>query len=99
MEDFTIWNKIAELGIGIFAVGAVSYILYIFIKSHKDELESSRKERVENQHWFIEYVNINNHQKEEIIKEHTAVAVEVKESIRQNTESIKALTEAIIKSK
>lgn len=99
MEDFTIWNKIAELGIGIFAVGSISYILYTFIKSHKEELENSRKERVENQSWFMQYVNENNHQKEGLIKEHTQVLVETKESIRQHTETIKSLTEAIISKK
>lgn len=99
MEDFTVWNKITELGIGIFAVGVISYILYVFIKSHKDELNSSRIEREKNQEWFMQYVNENNHQKAEMIKEHTEAVVQTKESIKQHTEAIKALTEAIINRK
>lgn len=99
MEDISIWNKIAELGIGIFAISALSYILYTFIKSHKDEMKQSRDERVKNQEWFMSYVNENNHQKADMIKEHTAVMVEAKESIKQNTESIKSLTEALLKNK
>ena len=50
-----------------------------------------------NQEWFMGYVNENNHQKESMISEHTKALVEVKNSINQNTETIKSLTEALLK--
>jgi DNA-directed RNA polymerase specialized sigma54-like protein len=89
--------KLAELGIGIFAIGCLGYILYVFIKSHRDELNSSRTEREKNQEWFMQYVNANNHQKEEMIKEHIATNVQIKQAIETHTKILEKLIDKLDK--
>lgn len=95
MEEVSIIPKIAELGIGIFALAVIGYILYSFIKAHKEELTSSRLEREKNQQWFMEYVNANNHQKEEMIREHIATNVEVKNAIELHTKALEKFIDKI----
>ena len=94
MENEIIRN-IAEFGIGIFAVGALGYILYTFISAHKKELNESRQERQKNQQWFMSYVNENNHQKAEMIKEHTEATVSAKEAIERHTGVIEKLVNRV----
>lgn len=96
--------KIAEFGVGIFAIGTISYIFWTFLKTHKEEIEASRVERIDNQKWFMEFVNVNNHQKEELIKSHTEVLVQVKgalenvdRSIQNNTEQSRILVQTVLK--
>lgn len=95
MEEVNLIPKIAELGIGIFALAVIGYILYSFIKAHKEELDSSRQEREKNQAWFMEYVNTNNHQKEEMIKDHIATNVEIKNAIELHNKALEKLIDKL----
>ncbi len=80
------WNEIAQLGGSVLAIMILGYILLQVLKNHQA-----------NQKWFMDFVNENNHQKESMIAEHTKALVEVKNSINQNTETIKIMTATLIK--
>ncbi len=102
----TIAPKIAEYGVGIFAIASIGSIFILFIKKHTEEMKAVREERVNNQKWFMEFVNANNHQKEELIKSHTEVLVGVKSvlenvdrSIQNNTEQNRILAQTILTKK
>lgn len=94
------YKEIVQLGgIAVVALG-ILYVLYFFIKSHREELEASRKERENTYNWFTGYVSENNHDQTERFKEHTKALVEttvestkamntVSENIRTNTEVTK----------
>lgn len=62
MDTQSIISAAKELGIGIFSVGVVGYILYQVILS-------LREEHKENQAWFKEYVNNNNHKMTDLVGE------------------------------
>ncbi len=94
--DIPSLEKIAQLGAAVLAIVVLGGILYYLITKGTQELRELREERQKNQAWFMEFVNENNHQKEELITKHTEVMVETKESIKQNTETIKYLTEIVI---
>lgn len=72
---------IKELGIAIFSVGVVGYILYQVILSLRAEHES-------NQLWFKEFVNENNHQKTDLVHK---VAENIDKNTRVNAEFTKAM--------
>jgi len=78
MENIPIDVKeIVQLGgIAVVALG-ILYILYIFIKEHRNELAESRRERTESYSWFQTYVNENNHEQTDRFKEHTKALVDV----------------------
>ena len=86
-------SKIAEFGIGIFALAVLGYILYYFIKSHKDELNASRSERENANNSLMNYIEDNNHQKTEMIKEHTGAMVNVGKAIEAHTKTIERLVD------
>lgn len=81
--DAATLSTIKELGIGIFSVGVVGYILYQVILSLRDEHKK-------NQEWFVGYVNENNHQKTELIEK-------VSQNIAQNTEVTRQHTQVLEK--
>lgn len=87
MEEFI--KSVAQLqdiGGSILGLAILGYILWTVLKNHQ-----------KNQEWFMGFVNENNHQKESMICEHTKALVEVKNSIQQNTETIKNLSEIMFK--
>lgn len=93
-------KEIMQLGgLAVVALG-ILYILLTFIKEHRNELQSSREERLKNYAWFTGYVSENNHDQTERFKEHTKALVEttvestkamnaVSENIRTNTDVTK----------
>ncbi len=93
-------KEIVQLGgLAVVAIG-ILYILFTFIKEHRNELQSSREERLKNYAWFTGYVSENNHDQTERFKEHTKALVEttvestkamnaVSENIRTNTDVTK----------
>jgi predicted transcriptional regulator len=99
-------KQFQDLGVGITAVLGVCYILYFFIKTHKEELDNSRKEREASHSTYMSYIETNNHQKTELISKHTEAMVETRnaigdfrESVAANTETIRELTKLIISSR
>jgi len=92
-------TNLAQYGVGVFGIGVLGFILFLVIKSFSKEMRETRDERLNNQKWFMEYVNQNNHQKDELIERHTTVLVEVKNAIQQNTETNRTLVEAVVSKK
>jgi hypothetical protein len=80
MEAETI-SALKELGIGMFSVGVVGYILYQVILSLRDEHK-------ENQEWFKGYVNENNHRTTDLVSE-------VSKNIALNTASNQKFIETL----
>ena len=71
------FKEIVQLGgLAVVSIG-VLYILFVFIKEHRKELNESRKERIESYNWFQGYVSENNHDQTERFKEHTQALVDV----------------------
>ena len=93
-------KEIVQLG-GLAVVGlGILYILFTFIKEHRNELQASREERLKNYAWFTGYVSENNHDQTERFKEHTQALVQttvestkamnvVAENIKTNTDVTK----------
>lgn len=87
MDYASLIQNIQDFGIGIVALIIFGYILYVVIKSNKSVLDMTLENSQKNQEWFLGFVNENNHQKTDMIKEHTEAMIEVKNAIETNTKS------------
>lgn len=94
MEE-SIWSNLTQISIGVAGMAILGYVLYFFIKSHKQELEESRKERETSANALMSYVQSENHQKTEMIKKHTESLVQVGEDMKKVGENIQGNTKAI----
>lgn len=87
MDYSSLIQNIQDFGIGIVALIIFGYILYTVIKSNKSFLDKTLEFSQKNQEWYLNFVNENNHQKTEMIKEHTTAMIEVGNTIKENTKS------------
>jgi di/tricarboxylate transporter len=94
MEQATL-SAFKELGIAIFSVGVVGYLLYRFMSAHAKEMTDARLEREKTQMALMSYIETNNHQKTEMIKEHTQTNVEVRTAIEQHNKLLEKLVDKI----
>lgn len=84
--DYAVLVDIAkETGIAGVAIGSVVYLTIRLRKSHREEMEAERKERREGHLAFMAFVESNNHQKTELVRESTAAIVEARKSIEVHT--------------
>jgi len=93
--DVSSISAFKEIGIAIFSVGVVGYIL-------REVILSLREEHKANQAWFMGYVNENNHQKTELvtkvaqnIEKNTMVTFEFTKSIEQHNKIIEKLVDKL----
>lgn len=84
-------NQFKELGIALSSILIFAYLIWKFITVHKEELDNSRKERLELMTDYRNFVQENNHSKSELIEKHTEALVEVRDSIKENTQIIRDL--------
>lgn len=87
MDYASLIQNIQDFGIGIVALIIFGYILYVVIKANKSVLDMTLENSQKNQEWFLGFVNENNHQKTDMIKEHTEAMIGVKNAIETNTKS------------
>lgn len=85
--DLGFLSEFRDLGLGAIAVILVAYLTrYVMDKNFQvfKELISQLKEIQIN---YTNFVTENNHQKTDMVKEHTSVMMEVKTAIVENTKS------------
>jgi uncharacterized membrane protein YraQ (UPF0718 family) len=82
MEEILL-SSAKELGIAIVAVLTIGYICREIIKDLKETRTNYQK-----------FVTENNHQKTEMIREHTQTLVQVRHSIEANTKQNEKMTNA-----
>lgn len=99
--DMGFLSELKDLSIGVAAVLGILFvfwrILILLIDGNKDQVDAMTKEREEllnerkqNQEWFIGYVNENNHQKSDMIKEYTRSVTETSKNIEANTKALES---------
>ncbi len=104
----TFISQLKDLGIGVAAILGILYvflkILTLLIDKNKEIFDTMATERTEmgserrqNQEWFMGFVNENNHQKSEMVAEHTRAVTEVSKNIESNTRAMERHTEVIEK--
>jgi uncharacterized membrane protein (DUF106 family) len=82
-------NVATEVGIGATAITAIIYLVTYLRNSHTKEMEEMRTERKELHTSFMSYVETNNHQRTEMIKEATTAMVEAREAISLHTQLLR----------
>lgn len=95
--DTALSSTIRDWSIATLSVVAFAFILYTFIKYAFQILTRIQEEHRTDQIWFQGFVNENNHQKTDMIKEHTATLVEVNSNITSNTKAIERLIDKLDK--
>lgn len=90
-----IWQNLKEVGIAIFSVGAVCYILYIFIQKGFSLFNKIQEEHREDQTWFRQFVDANNHQKSDMIEKHTKAVTEFTNSLEVHTKVLEKLVDKL----
>ncbi len=93
--DLSTLLPLKELGLPMVAVVGGGWLLWYFIKVHKAELDNSRSERQKLMSDFSAYVESNNHQKTEMIEQHTAATVKAGLAIDANTKAIEKLIDKL----
>lgn len=87
MDYASLIQNIQDFGIGIVALIIFGFILYIVIKANKSVLDKTIEYSQKNQEWYLNFVNENNHQKSDMITEHTKSMLQVGVAIEANTKS------------
>jgi len=89
MEIEVLKNVATEVGIGISAITAIVYLVTYLRNSHTKEMEEMRTERKELHISFMSFVETNNHQRTEMIKEATTAMIEAREAISLHTQILR----------
>lgn len=88
--EFLIENA-SNLGIGIFSILAIVYIIYI----HTEERKVERELRETRNRAFMEFISNNNHKITELVKESTTAIVASSKNIEENTKMISRVCEIL----
>ena len=84
--DYSSLVEIAkQTGIAGVAIGSVVYLTLKLRQLNRDEMEAERAERRESHVAFMAFIESNNHQKTELVRESTAAIVEARKSIEIHT--------------
>lgn len=86
--DTTFVSTIKDLAPASIAVLLMGWVLWQVIKG---QMESAKKDR----EWFVQFVEENNHQKSDMIREHTESVVSVKNAIEANTKVVEKLADKL----
>lgn len=95
--DPTLLSTIRDWSIATLAVVSFAAILWLFIKKAFEVLGKMQEEHRMDQEWFQQFVNENNHQKSDMIIEHTKAMVEVGLNITANTRAVEKLIDKLDK--
>lgn len=87
MDYAGIVDKVQNFGIGIVAVVVIGYLLWQMLKANREVSIRMMDYSQKNQEWYLNFVNENNHQKSDMIREHTEAVVKFGASVDANTKS------------
>ncbi len=80
----TIADIVVKLGIGALSILGMIYVI-----------KDAQKERIANQSALMQYINTNNHDTTDLVKESTRAIVASTEAVRSHTSSIEANTKVM----
>lgn len=89
MEFQTVVEIAKQTGIAGAALGAIVFLVLKIQKQHSEEMTAMRKERQETHAAFMAFVDTNNHQKTELVKESTSAIVTATRAIELHTELLR----------
>ncbi len=90
MQEIEILKNVAtEVGIGATAIISIVYIVRYLRDSHREEMREISMERKELHGSFMSFVETNNHQRTDMIKEATTAMVEAREAISLHTQILR----------